>query len=238
MNIISFEKKVKKNYLWLVLIVSILIHISEATLTAISYAQMEINNDPSTLKWIIAWVSSFIAFFGIAAISFSSAIMIPTTFKNIGDVIKEKKNPVFAIFIFTVYLGLYLFMQYIFIMANLTLGNLIKTVEAIIIPITISLNMIEKDAIATVFQAKATGIALLIIYANIGFEIVLAISFLHLETITENNPNPTTRATTRTNIQSPTSSGNTIPVNTPANTGNSTVPVTVTNNSTNNVSPN
>jgi hypothetical protein len=180
-KILKFEKRIKTNYLWGVLIVSLLIHLSEGSLTAISYAQMEINNDPSDLKWFIAWFASIVAFLGIASISFMSAIMIPSTLRSAFSTRNSLELMIGHIGLFLVYTFMYLFMQYIFIVANLTLGNVIKTFEGIYTPFTFIWNDIDKESAATVTQARAASIAILIIYANIGFEVLLAISFLTLE---------------------------------------------------------
>ena len=185
LNINDIEIKLKKNYLLIVFFVSALLHLGEGALTAISYAESVVGTTTSTPKYVVVWIVAFIVFVGVASVSFTSAVAIPSSFKNISASRKTKKGE-FQAWLFLVALFVcYMAMQYFFLYVNLLLANAINSNNALqsVNVVGLRLNAVQVDNVVSIQQAHGATIEVLIVYVNITFEILLACAFAFMEEV-------------------------------------------------------
>ena len=183
MSIEHIKKTIKKNFLLYIFIVSLLLHIGEGTLTAVSYAESVVKTTPSTTKYVIVWFFAFIGFLGIAGISLACSVGLPS---SIANVIKAhyKQEAVLGSFLVTLaIIGLYLGVQYFFIYVNLLYAGAINSNNSLqsLNVMGFTLNTTQSNVVVTVQQANTAITEVLLVYLNMGFEIVLCTAFLYME---------------------------------------------------------
>jgi heme/copper-type cytochrome/quinol oxidase subunit 2 len=184
------ETNLKKNFLVIVFIVSALLHIGEGSLTAVSYAESILIGNISTFKYIMTWIVAFIVFVGVASVSFTCAIAIPSSFKNISNAQKTGKGLLQSILFLVAVFGCYVGMQYFFLYVNLLLSNAIDSNSALqsINVINFKLNQVQGERVVTIEQAHGATIEVLIVYVNLSFEIMLSCAFAFLDVQGGNKP--------------------------------------------------
>jgi len=190
----EFEEWVNETIITLLIFVCLAMHLAEASMTAFAYAQMEVGENQPTVKWVLAGLACFIPFFGIAAISFVSALMLPTSLKNVISCFNKRNNVgalVESLVLFLFFLIVYLFAQYVFIIANLLLGNMIDAGATAHVHINKilwqSVKTVGESLPATPTQEKTTIISVFTIYSNIAFELLLSVILLSKSKESEKN---------------------------------------------------
>lgn len=185
----TFHHKIEGTFINFTTIGSLLMHITEAALTAMCYTQVQITDKTDSFMVMFIYLYSVTGFLIVAGVSFGCAFYLPKTFANIGRSMKNGKGVIEAILLSMVILIVYLFIQHIFIMANVVFGGLADTKSMLIkwLPSTITLSdsflKTVKDNVATIVQAKEVVIAIFLVYANIGLEILIAAHVLYLDKI-------------------------------------------------------
>jgi hypothetical protein len=193
MSIEEIKGTIKRNFLLYIFIVSLLLHIGEGALTAISYAESVAINTNSNLKYGVSWFFSLISFLGIAGISLACSVGIPSSIANVFRA-HYKQEAVLSSFLMalTVVL-LYLGVQYFFVYVNLLYAGAINSNNAIqsLNVVGFSLNATQVNNMVTVPQANTAITEVLLVYVNMCFELVLSFAFLYMELVEgvrENKP--------------------------------------------------